>query len=133
MKRVQYLRYGGPEELRLKDGARWPGPGPRGIPGSGGGGIANPMDGKIRRGEMKAMSGFGFPRGLGYDFAGVVEAVGPGVERLEAGDEVFGGISIPEAGAFADYVVADEKNVWLKPFAVGLVEAGRSPGHHRRA
>ena len=35
---------------------------------------ANPMDWKIRRGEMKALSGFRFPRGLGHDFAGVVEA-----------------------------------------------------------
>ena len=76
------------------------------------------MDWKIRRGEMKALSGFRFPRGLGHDFAGVVEAVGSGVNRLKAGDEVFGVTSIQQAGAFAEYVVADEKNVGLKPPSV---------------
>ena len=75
------------------------------------------MDWKIRRGEMKALSGFRFPRGLGHDFAGVVEAVGPGVNWLRAGDEVFGVTSIPQAGAFAEYV-ADEKNIGLKPPSV---------------
>lgn len=34
-------------------------------------------------GPLKALSGFRFSRGLGHDFAGVVEAVGPGVERLK--------------------------------------------------
>jgi NADPH:quinone reductase-like Zn-dependent oxidoreductase len=39
------------------------------------------MDWKIRRGEMRALTGFRFPRGLGHDFAGVVDAVGPGVNQ----------------------------------------------------
>jgi len=81
------------------------------------------MDWKIRRGEMKALTGFRFPRGLGHDFAGVVEAVGPGVERLKVGDEVFGVTSIRQAGAFAEYVVADEKNVGLKPPSISFEQA----------
>jgi NADPH:quinone reductase-like Zn-dependent oxidoreductase len=81
------------------------------------------MDGKIRRGEMKAISGFRFPRGLGHDFAGVVDAVGPGMERLKVGDEVFGVPSIRQAGAFAEYVVADEKNVGLKPSSISFEQA----------
>ena len=122
MKRVQYFRYGAPEELRLDDVTP---------PDAGRGQIrvqvraaaANPMDWKIRRGKMKLLSGSWFPRGLGHDFAGVIEAVGPGVERLKVGDEVFGLTSIRQAGSFAEYVVADEKNVGPKPSSISFEQA----------
>ncbi|HEY0257622.1 MAG TPA: NADP-dependent oxidoreductase [Candidatus Methylacidiphilales bacterium] len=122
MKRVQYFHYGPPEELRLDEVT----------PTDAGRGqirvqvraaAANPMDWKIRRGEMKMLSGFRFPHGLGHDFAGVVEAVGPGVERLKVGDGVFGATSIRQAGTFAEYVVADEKNVGLKPPSISFEQA----------
>ncbi len=122
MKRVQYLHYGAPEELRL-DEVRPPDAGKGQIRVQVRAASANPMDWKIRRGEMKALSGFRFPRGLGHDFAGVVDAVGPGVERLKVGDEVFGVTSIRQAGAFAEYVVADEKNVGLKPPSISFEQA----------
>jgi NADPH:quinone reductase-like Zn-dependent oxidoreductase len=101
MKRVQYLRYGAPEELRL-DEVTPPDAGRGQIRVQVRAAAANPMDWKIRRGEMKALTGFRFPRGLGHDFAGVVEAVGPGVKRLEVGDEVFGVTSIRQAGVDSD-------------------------------
>jgi NADPH:quinone reductase-like Zn-dependent oxidoreductase len=122
MKRVQYLHYGGPEQLRL-DEVKQPDPGRGQIRVRIRAAAANAMDWKIRRGEMKALTGFRFPRGLGHDFAGVVEAVGPGVERLKVGDEVFGATSIRQAGAFAEYVVADEKNVGLKPPSISFEQA----------
>jgi NADPH:quinone reductase-like Zn-dependent oxidoreductase len=122
MKRVQYLHYGAPEELRL-DEVTPPDAGQGQIRVQVRAAAANPMDWKIRRGQMKALSGFRFPRGLGHDFAGVVEAVGPGVERFEVGDEVFGVTSIRQAGAFAEYVVADEKNVGLKPPSISFEQA----------
>jgi NADPH:quinone reductase-like Zn-dependent oxidoreductase len=122
MKRVQYFQYGAPQELRL-DEAPPPDVGRGQIRVQVRAASANPMDWKIRRGEMKALSGFRFPRGLGHDFAGVVEDVGPGVERLKVGDEVFGVTSIRQAGAFAEYVVADEKNVGLKPPSISFEQA----------
>jgi NADPH:quinone reductase-like Zn-dependent oxidoreductase len=88
---------------------------------------ANPMDWKLRRGEMKMLSGSRFPRGLGHDFAGVVESLGPGVERLKVGDEVFGATSIASAGAFSDFVVADEKDAVIKPASISFVEAAALP------
>jgi NADPH:quinone reductase-like Zn-dependent oxidoreductase len=110
MKRVQYLHYGAAEELRLDEVTpRDPGRGQIRVQVRAA--AANPMDWKIRRGEMKALSGFRFPRGLGHDFAGVVDAVGPEVARLKVGDEVFGVTSIRQAGAFAEYVLADEKTL----------------------
>ena len=53
----------------------------------------------------------------------MVEAVGPGVKRLKLGDEVFGVTSIRQAGAFAEYVVADEKNAALKPPSISFEQA----------
>ncbi len=122
MKRIQYLRYGGPGELRL-DEVKRPEPERGQIRVQVRAAAANPMDWKIRRGEMKALSGFRFPRGLGHDFAGVVEAVGPGVEQLKLGDDVFGVTSIRQAGAFAESVLADEKSVGLKPPSVSFEQA----------
>jgi NADPH:quinone reductase-like Zn-dependent oxidoreductase len=122
MKRVQYFHYGGPGELRL-DEVTPPDAGRAQIRVQVRAAAANPMDWKIRRGEMKMLSGSRFPRGLGHDFAGAVEAVGPGLERLKVGDEVQGVTSIRQAGTFAEYVVADERNVWLKPSSISFEQA----------
>ena len=122
MKRIQYLKYGGPEELRLDD-VDLPEPARGQIRVQVRAASVNPMDWKIRRGEMKMMTGSRFPRGLGHDFSGVVDAVGSGAKRLKAGDEVFGITSISKAGAFAEYVVADENNVGMKPANVSFEQA----------
>jgi NADPH:quinone reductase-like Zn-dependent oxidoreductase len=122
MERVQYLHHGGPEQLRL-DEVKQPDHGRGQIRVRIRAAAANAMDWKIRRGKMKALTGFRFPRGLGHDFAGVVEAIGPGVQLFKVGDEVFGLTSIRQAGAFAEYVVADEKNVGLKPPSVSFEQA----------
>ena len=45
------------------------------------------------------------------------------MKRLKVGDEVFGVTSIRRAGAFADYVVADEKSAWLKPRSLSFEQA----------
>jgi NADPH:quinone reductase-like Zn-dependent oxidoreductase len=122
MKKIQYSRYGGPEELRLDD-VPLPEPGKAQVCVRVKAASVNPMDWKIRRGEMKMLSGSRFPRGLGHDFAGVVESVGPGVSAFKPGEEVIGVTSIPEAGAMADYVVADAKNIVIKPARVSFEEA----------
>lgn len=122
MKRIQYLKYGEPEELFLAD-VDQPEPGPGQIRVEVRAASVNPMDWKIRRGEMKLMSGSQFPRGLGHDFSGVVDAVGPGVERFRTGDEVFGAASIRRADAFADYVISDTGALALKPPNVTFEQA----------
>jgi len=122
MKSIQYYQYGGPDVLRLGEGP---------LPEAGKGQVlvrvkaasVNPMDWKIRRGEMKALTGTMFPRGLGHDFAGVIEALGSEVDRFKVGDEVFGVTSIRQAGAFAEYLVAEEKNLWFKPPSVSFEQA----------
>ncbi|MEU5090935.1 NADP-dependent oxidoreductase [Streptomyces sp. NPDC021356] len=126
MKRIQYHQYGGPEVMRLEDFEPT-------RPGSGEvlvrvrAAAANPMDWGIRSGAMKMVTGRKFPRALGYDFAGVIEAVGEGVTRLAVGDEVLGGASIKASGAFAEMVLAAEKGVVKKPAELSFEEAAAIP------
>jgi NADPH:quinone reductase-like Zn-dependent oxidoreductase len=125
-KRIQYHRYGGPEVLRLEEFAP-ASPGPGQVLVHVKAAAANPMDWKIRSGEMKVMTGRKFPRGLGHDFAGVVAAVGAGVTRFHIGDEVLGGTGLKAAGAFAEMVVAEEKSVASKPASLSWEEAAVLP------
>ncbi|MFG1642700.1 NADP-dependent oxidoreductase [Amycolatopsis sp. NPDC049252] len=125
-KRIQYHEYGGPEVLRLEDFQPAP-PGPGEVQVRVKAAAANPMDRKIRSGEMKLLTGRKFPRGLGHDFAGVVIAVGDGVTRLGVGDEVLGGASLRAAGAFAEVVVAEENAVVAKPANLSWEEAAALP------
>jgi NADPH:quinone reductase-like Zn-dependent oxidoreductase len=87
MKAVQYTEFGGPEVLRVVDApAPEPGPGQVRITVKASG--VNPFDWKLRMGFMPAM--VTFPAGIGQDAAGVVAAVGEGVDAVGVGDEVFG-------------------------------------------
>lgn len=60
---------------------------------------------------------------LGMDVAGVVAAVGEGIEALRVGDEVFGG----GTGTFAEYAKAKGRSVALKPSAVSFDDAAATP------
>ena len=64
---------------------------------------------------------------LGCDLAGVVTAVGAGVTRLEAGDEVMGELGSSGWGAFAEYVCAPEGVLTPKPANLGFDQAAAAP------
>ncbi|MDN3595566.1 NAD(P)-dependent alcohol dehydrogenase [Zunongwangia endophytica] len=88
----------------------------------------NSMDWKIRKGEMKLMSGSKFPKHTGADFAGIVEEVGSGVNHLKKGDEVFGVVkNLMKEGASAEYVAVSASLVWKKPAAISFAQAASIP------
>ncbi|CAD6262222.1 unnamed protein product [Miscanthus lutarioriparius] len=60
----------------------------------------------------------------GSDYSGVVDAVGPGVRGLRPGDRVC---SFTGLGSFADFIVAEEKQLFLVPDGCDLVTAGALP------
>lgn len=122
MKRIQYYRYGGPEVLRLEEVAV-PVPVRDQIRVRVKAAAANPMDWGIRQGKVKMMTGSRFPRGVGHDFTGVVEAVGPDVTRFKVGDEVLGATGLREAGSFAEMLVVGEKSACLKPPSLSSEQA----------
>lgn len=126
MRRLQYHRYGGPDVLALGD-ADTPTPGRGEVLVRVRAAAANAVDWKIRNGEMRPMTGGKFPRGVGHDFAGVIERVGEGVTRLQVGDEVLGATRLRHAGAFAEFAIADEQSVAHKPDALTFAQAATLP------
>ena len=126
MRRVQYHRYGGPDVLALEH-VDTPTPGRGEVLVAVRAAAANAMDWKMRNGELRAMTGRKFPRGVGHDFAGVVEGVGEGVTRLQVGDEVLGGALLKQAGAFADFVITDDRSIAHKPDGLTFTQAATLP------
>lgn len=60
------------------------------------------------------------PRGIGFEMAGVVDAVGAGVEGLAVGDEVLGSAS----GGYAEYALAAAADLTAKPAGMPWEVAG---------
>lgn len=88
----------------------------------------NPLDLKIHAGSA-AHARQPLPAVLGIDAAGVVEAVGPAVERFRPGDEVYGmagGVG-GRQGTLAEYVVVEADLLARKPFNLSMREAAALP------
>ena len=60
---------------------------------------------------------------LGVDYAGTVEAVGKNITDFKPGDEVYGN----KFGAFAEYLVANDKALALKPTNLTFEQAASLP------
>jgi len=87
----------------------------------------NPIDNMFLRQDM----GFNpeLPAALHGDVAGVVSAVGQGVDRFKSGDEVYacaGGFK-GHGGALAEYMVADARLVAHKPRTLDFASAAALP------
>jgi NADPH:quinone reductase-like Zn-dependent oxidoreductase len=86
----------------------------------------NGFDVSVAGGYTKGMMEHHFPVVLGKDFAGTIEAAGPGVQSLRPGDTVFG-VVIKAAlgdGAFGEYVTAPEAYTARVPAGLDLATAG---------
>lgn len=88
----------------------------------------NPLDTKIRRGQAPHAQ-VTMPAVLGIDSAGIVEAVGPGVETFRAGDEVFGmtgGVG-GAPGSLAELIAVDGRLLAPKPRSLTMRQAAALP------
>ena len=84
----------------------------------------NPVDTKVR---VRAAPSAGEWKVLGYDAAGVVEAVGPEVQGFKSGDEVYYAGSIGRSGTNAEFHLVDERIVGHKPRSLSFAEAAAVP------
>ncbi|WP_446034775.1 NADP-dependent oxidoreductase [Streptomyces olivaceus] len=89
MRKVSFAEFGGPDVLRLVD-AEEPHPGPGRIRVAVRAAGVNPVDWRIREGQVLGAHPVELPAGMGLDAAGVVDEKGAGVEGVEIGDRVFG-------------------------------------------
>ena len=82
-----------------------------------------PTDLKIRRGDLQGVFALPDPPVLGFEAAGVVDAVGQGVVGTSVGDEVVA--LLAALGGYAEHVLA---SVWApKPSEVSWVDAAALP------
>jgi len=74
----------------------------------------NPVDTYIRAGYFAQTPAYAkLPFVPGFDVAGIVEAIGPGVTKFKKGDRVW--TNWPVGGAYAQYTAVPEKNTWRLP------------------
>ncbi len=128
MKAVLFTQYGPPDLLRLEEVEK-PTPKENQV-------LVRVHAASINAGDYRVMRANPFfirlmgggllrprdPR-LGSDIAGRVEAVGENVKQFRPGDEVFGEV----AGAFAEYALAREANLALKPANISFEQAAAVP------
>lgn len=90
----------------------------------------NPFDWKLVDGILENHMPHVFPLILGVDGAGVVDAVGAGVDRFKPGDRVYGQMlhNPVGEGSYAEFVtVPDTAAIALAPHSIGLTDAAALP------
>lgn len=87
----------------------------------------NAYDVGVAAGFMKAYLPYTFPAIIGTDLSGVIEAVGPDVERFTVGDRVFGqmgGRGAIHDGSFAEVANPQAGSIAIAPADLSDVDAG---------
>ncbi|MDI1455288.1 NADP-dependent oxidoreductase [Streptomyces sp. ATE26] len=120
MKKVSFAEFGGPDVLHLID-AKEPHAGPGQIRIAVRAAGVNPVDWRLREGQVLGAHPIELPAGVGLDAAGVVDEVGEGVEGVEVGDRVFG----EGASTYAEFAVL---SAWARmPEGLTFEEAAGYP------
>lgn len=122
MKAVLLMGYGGLDQLVYGDA---PDPKPRAgevlvkVDAT----SVNPVDWKIRHGDVKATMPVEFPAILGRDVAGIVVSLGPDTEGFQPGDRVMGLVN----HAYAEFLVAKREDLTRIPDGLKTEDAAALP------
>jgi NADPH:quinone reductase-like Zn-dependent oxidoreductase len=126
MKAAVLHEHGGPEVLKYEDTPR---PEPKDdevlvrVIAAG----VNPIDAYIRQGmRLKSGSNNG-PMIVGYDIAGIVEKTGAKAKTFKAGDAVYAYLPIVRGGGYAEFAIAKEGEMSLKPTNIDFEKAAAVP------
>lgn len=125
MRAVVVEEFGGPERLRLAtvaDPVAGPGQVRIAVQAAG----VNPVDAGNR--ADGSWAGLSVPCVLGYDIAGIINAVGPGVSGLAPGDRVMAMTHFPDgAGGYAGLAVVDAGLVAPITATTSFADAAATP------
>ncbi len=126
MKAAVLHEHGGPEVLKYEDAPR---PEPKDdevlvkVIAAG----VNPVDTYVRQG-MRSKSGTdNGPMIIGYDIAGIVEKTGAGITKFKVGDAVYAYLPIARGGGYAEFAIAKEGEMSLKPKNIDFEKAAAVP------
>jgi zinc-binding alcohol dehydrogenase family protein len=84
----------------------------------------NPVDTKLRAPKPQVETQ---PKILGYDAAGVVDAVGRRVTRFKPGDAVYYAGDVTRPGSNAEFQLVDSRLIGAKPQSLDFVQAAALP------
>ncbi|MFK0100793.1 MULTISPECIES: NADP-dependent oxidoreductase [unclassified Streptomyces] len=125
MRAIIQHTYGGPEVLTETE-APVPEPGVGEIRVRVAAAGVNPTDWKHRDGTIPY--DHGLPATTGWDVAGTVDKVGPGVTIFDQGDAVFGMLPYPyEPGGYAEYATGPARAFAAKPDTIDFTQAAALP------
>jgi NADPH:quinone reductase-like Zn-dependent oxidoreductase len=114
MKAAVFSRYGDNDVVTIAVDATMPVPGPRDVLIAVRAASVNPVDWKVRSGEIKFITGSRFPKVLGCECAGEIAGIGSGVTRFKPGDQVIAWPGARRLGAFAQLAAVAEASVCAK-------------------
>ena len=86
-------------------------------------GVGN-WDALVREGRLPNEH---LPLILGYELAGIVEAIGTEVSGFKPGDEVYGATNEQLTGAYAEYALPSARMIAQKPKTLNFIQAASSP------
>ena len=126
MKAIAIDGYGGVDQLRLRE---LPEPRPQSdevlmrVRAAG----VNPVDWKIRQGQLRFILRPEFPYVPGGDIAGEVVEAGAGAAPFKRGDFVVASMDFRKGGGYAELAVAKKSAIALKPASLSFAEAASLP------
>jgi NADPH:quinone reductase-like Zn-dependent oxidoreductase len=86
-------------------------------------GVGN-WDALVREGRLPNEH---LPLILGYELAGIVEAIGTEVSGFKPGDEVYGATNEQLTGAYAEYALPSARMIAQKPKTLNFIQAASAP------
>jgi NADPH:quinone reductase-like Zn-dependent oxidoreductase len=127
MRAQVYSQYGGPEVLQLRRDLPEPEPAAHEVLVEVRASAVNPVDWKVRRGNLRHFLRQSLPAIPGRDFYGVVIECGARATTVARGDWVFGLCSLRGPGSHADRICVPESHLALAPTRLRGIEAAALP------